>query len=165
MGRKSSFRPWAVRSNGRINTMKPLSAPVMSVGRLEQRGRKKPDTRFYSVLEIQTSEQTQAVVRRLGAKAHAGTPAEAVGFAEFIVLTTPWNAAEAAIRSMGDLTGKILLDAINPVAMGTDGLWSRNRSQQFGRREGTGMGHRRLGIQNTQYHRFRQYGRSSLSRR
>jgi predicted dinucleotide-binding enzyme len=69
-----------------------------------------------------TSEQTQAVVRRLGAKAHAGTPAEAVGFAEFIVLTTPWTAAEAAIRSMGDLTGKILLDAINPVAMGTDGL-------------------------------------------
>jgi len=94
----------------------------MSVGRLEQRGRKKPDTRFYSALEIQTSERTQAVVRRLGAKAHAGTPAEAVGFAEFIVLTTPWNAAEAAIRSMGDLTGKILLDASNPVAMGTDGL-------------------------------------------
>jgi predicted dinucleotide-binding enzyme len=30
--------------------------------------------------------------------------------------------AEAAIRSMGDLTGKILLDAINPVAMGPDGL-------------------------------------------
>jgi predicted dinucleotide-binding enzyme len=69
-----------------------------------------------------TSEQTQAVVRRLGAKGHAGTPAEAVGFAEFIVLTTPWNAADAAIRSMGNLTGKILLDAINPVAMGPDGL-------------------------------------------
>ena len=69
-----------------------------------------------------TSAQTQAVVRRLGAKVHAGTPGEAVGFAEFIVLTTPWNAAQAAIRLMGDLTGKILLDAINPVAMGPDGL-------------------------------------------
>src|SRR5499427_8723836 len=94
----------------------------MSVGRLEQRGRKKPDTRFYSALEIQTSEQTEAGVRRLGAKAHAGTPAEAVGFAQFIVLTTPWNAAEAAIRSMGDLSGKIILDATNPLAMGPDGL-------------------------------------------
>ena len=29
-----------------------IGAPVMSVGRLEQRGRKKPDTRFYSALEI-----------------------------------------------------------------------------------------------------------------
>jgi 8-hydroxy-5-deazaflavin:NADPH oxidoreductase len=38
------------------------------------------------------------------------------------VLTTPWNAAEAAIRSMGDLNGKIILDATNPLAMGPDGL-------------------------------------------
>jgi predicted dinucleotide-binding enzyme len=57
-----------------------------------------------------TSGQTQAVVRRLGGKAQAGTPAQAAAFAEFIVLTTPWNAAEAAIRSMGDLSGKIILD-------------------------------------------------------
>jgi predicted dinucleotide-binding enzyme len=69
-----------------------------------------------------TSDQTQAVVRRLDGKARAGTPAQAAAFAEFIVLTAPWNAAEAAIRSMGDLKGKILLDAINPVAMGPDGL-------------------------------------------
>jgi 8-hydroxy-5-deazaflavin:NADPH oxidoreductase len=38
------------------------------------------------------------------------------------VLTTPWNAAEAAIRSMGDLNGKIILDATNPLAMAPDGL-------------------------------------------
>jgi 8-hydroxy-5-deazaflavin:NADPH oxidoreductase len=69
-----------------------------------------------------SSEQTQAVVRRLEGKARAGTPAQAAAFADFIVLTTPWNAAETAIRSMGDLQGKILLDAINPLAMGPDGL-------------------------------------------
>jgi 8-hydroxy-5-deazaflavin:NADPH oxidoreductase len=69
-----------------------------------------------------TSDQTQAVVRRLGGKAQAGTPAQAAAFAEFIVLTTPWNAAEAAIRSMGDLSRKIILDAMNPLAMGPDGL-------------------------------------------
>jgi 8-hydroxy-5-deazaflavin:NADPH oxidoreductase len=69
-----------------------------------------------------TSDQTQAVVRRLGGKARAGSPAEAAAFAEFIVLTTPWNAAEAAIRSMGDLTGKIVLDATNPLAMRPEGL-------------------------------------------
>ena len=69
-----------------------------------------------------TSDQSQAVVRRLVGRGQAGTPAQAAAFAEFIVLTTPWNAAEAAIRSMGDLSGKIILDATNPLAMGPDGL-------------------------------------------
>jgi hypothetical protein len=69
-----------------------------------------------------TSDQTQAVVRRLDGLAQAGTPAQAAAFAEFIVLTTPWNAAETAIRAMGDLSGKIILDATNPLAVGPDGL-------------------------------------------
>ena len=69
-----------------------------------------------------TSDQTQAVVRRLDGRAQAGTPAQAAAFAEFIVLTTPWNAAETAIRAMGDLSGKIILDATNPLAVGPDGL-------------------------------------------
>jgi 8-hydroxy-5-deazaflavin:NADPH oxidoreductase len=69
-----------------------------------------------------SSDKVQAVVRRLAGKAQAGTPAQAAAFAEFIVLTTPWNAAEAAIRSMGDLSGKIILDATNPLAMGPEGL-------------------------------------------
>jgi len=62
------------------------------------------------------------VLRRLAGKAQAGTLAQAAAFAEFIVLTTPWIAAETAIRSMGDLSGKIILDATNPLAMGPDGL-------------------------------------------
>lgn len=69
-----------------------------------------------------TSDQTQAVVRNLSGKAEAGTPAQAAAFAQFIVLTTPWNAVEGAIRSMGDLNGKIILDATNPLAIGPDGL-------------------------------------------
>ncbi len=69
-----------------------------------------------------SSDKTQALVRKIGAKARAGTPAEAAAFGEFIVLTTPWPAAEAAIRSLGDLNGRIILDATNPLAMGPDGL-------------------------------------------
>jgi 8-hydroxy-5-deazaflavin:NADPH oxidoreductase len=69
-----------------------------------------------------SSDQTQTVVRRLGDRARAGTPAQAASFAQFIVLATPWKAAEAAIRSMGDLSGKIILDATNPLATGPDGL-------------------------------------------
>ena len=69
-----------------------------------------------------TSDQTQDVVRRLGSMGRAGMPEQAAAFAQFIVLTTPWNAAEAAIRSMGDLNGKIILDATNPLTMGPNGL-------------------------------------------
>jgi predicted dinucleotide-binding enzyme len=65
------------------------------------------------------AEKTQALVRRIGGKARAGAPAEAAAIGDVIVLTVPWPAAEAAIRSMGDLSGKILLDATN---MGPDGL-------------------------------------------
>jgi 8-hydroxy-5-deazaflavin:NADPH oxidoreductase len=68
------------------------------------------------------SDKTQALLRTLGAKAHAGTAAEAGAFADIIVLTTPWPAAEAAIRSMGDVSGKIILDATNPLAMLPEGL-------------------------------------------
>ena len=72
------------------------------------------------------ADKTQALLRKIGGKARAGTAAEAAAFGEMIVLTTPWPAAEAAIQSMGDLTGKIILDATNPLAMGPDGSASKS---------------------------------------
>ena len=68
------------------------------------------------------AEKTRALVQQLGGKARAVAPAEAAAAADFIVLTTPWPQAEAAIRSLGDVHGRILLDATNPLAMGPDGL-------------------------------------------
>ena len=68
------------------------------------------------------SDKTQTLVGALGGKARAGTAAEAVAFGEMIVLATPWTATEAVVRSMGDLNGRTILDATNPLAMGPDGL-------------------------------------------
>ena len=68
------------------------------------------------------AEKTQALISKLGSKARAVAPAEAAAAADFIVLTTPWPQAEAAIRSLGNVSGKIILDATNPLAMGPDGL-------------------------------------------
>jgi 8-hydroxy-5-deazaflavin:NADPH oxidoreductase len=76
---------------------------------------------FFGVRDAK-SEKTQALLRTLGGKARAGTAPEAAAFGDFIVLTTPWPQAEAAIRSMGDVTGKIILDATNPLARGPDGI-------------------------------------------
>jgi 8-hydroxy-5-deazaflavin:NADPH oxidoreductase len=68
------------------------------------------------------SEKTQALLQNIGAKARAATVAEAAASADAIVLSTPWPATEAAIRSMGDLKGKIVLDATNPLTRGPDGI-------------------------------------------
>src|SRR5262249_39780154 len=50
------------------------------------------------------------------------TPAEAVKQAEVVVIATPWSATEAAIKSLGSLAGKIVIDCTNPLGMGPDGL-------------------------------------------
>jgi hypothetical protein len=68
------------------------------------------------------AEKTQALLKKIGGKARAGTPAEAAASANVIVLSTPWPAAEAAIRSLGDIKGKIILDTINPLTRGSDGI-------------------------------------------
>jgi 8-hydroxy-5-deazaflavin:NADPH oxidoreductase len=49
-------------------------------------------------------------------------PAEAAARADLIVLATPWQAAEAACRSMGPVAGKIVIDCTNPVSMGPAGM-------------------------------------------
>src|SRR5690349_1327169 len=41
---------------------------------------------------------------------------------EVLVLATPWPATQAALRGLGDLTGKILLDATNPLTSTYDAI-------------------------------------------
>src|SRR5262249_15643314 len=55
-------------------------------------------------------------------KERVKAPAEAVKQAEVVVIATPWSAAEAAIKSLGSLAGKIVIDCMNPLGMGPDGL-------------------------------------------
>jgi predicted dinucleotide-binding enzyme len=55
-------------------------------------------------------------------KERVKTPAEAAKHAEVVVIATPWSAAEAAIKSLGSLAGKIVIDCMNPLGMGAGGL-------------------------------------------
>lgn len=68
------------------------------------------------------AEKTQALLKTIGGKATAVTAAEAAASADIIVLSTPWPATETAIRSMGNLKGKVILDATNPLTRGPDGI-------------------------------------------
>jgi 8-hydroxy-5-deazaflavin:NADPH oxidoreductase len=48
--------------------------------------------------------------------------ADAARPADAILLATPWDATEAALNSAGDLAGKLILDATNPLSMGPQGM-------------------------------------------
>ena len=56
------------------------------------------------------------------AKERVKAPAEAAKEAEIVVIATPWSATQAAVKSLGSLAGKIVIDCTNPLGMGPDGL-------------------------------------------
>ena len=68
------------------------------------------------------SDKAQAAVKALGGKARAATNKDAVASAQVVALCVPWPQAEAAIRTSGSLSGKILIDCTNPLAPDLSGL-------------------------------------------
>jgi NADPH-dependent F420 reductase len=67
-------------------------------------------------------ESVRQLLREAGPNARAGSPAEAADFGEVVVFATPWPATEAAVRSAGDLSGKIVIDCTNPLTPDLGGL-------------------------------------------
>jgi NADPH-dependent F420 reductase len=66
--------------------------------------------------------KVQELVKATGGKARAASPAEAAAHGEVVLLATPWAATRAALRGAGDLSGKVLVDATNPLAPDLSGL-------------------------------------------
>jgi 8-hydroxy-5-deazaflavin:NADPH oxidoreductase len=50
-------------------------------------------------------------------KAETRPPAEAAAAGDVVILALPWSAAEAAVKSLGGLDGKVVIDCMNPLAM------------------------------------------------
>ena len=84
---------------------------------------------------------------------------EASQSSDVVVLAVPWPAVGDALKSAGDLTGKILIDATNPLLPDLSGLDTKT---------GTSGGEmvaslsRGAGGQDVQFHRRGQYGESGL---
>lgn len=66
--------------------------------------------------------KVQELLRATGGKARAASVREAAAAAELVLLATPWGAAQDALRAAGDLKGKILVDATNPLKPDFSGL-------------------------------------------
>jgi 8-hydroxy-5-deazaflavin:NADPH oxidoreductase len=76
---------------------------------------------FFGARDPQAGD-VQQLTARAGGKTRAASLAEAACEGEVLLLATPWSAAEEVIASLGDLTGKILIDATNPLLADRSGL-------------------------------------------
>jgi len=67
------------------------------------------------------SEKVQALVRKTPGNASAATQAEAAAEGDIVLLLVPWPAMETVAQSLGDLTGKIVVDVSMPLKQDVDG--------------------------------------------
>ena len=66
-------------------------------------------------------DDVRALVARTGNAASATTPAESVAGADIVVMAVPGTAVEAVTRSLGDLSGKIIIDPTNAIDRSDNG--------------------------------------------
>ena len=64
----------------------------------------------------------QQLLRSAGNNARVASVRDAASASEVVLFAAPWPAVPDAIRSCGDLSGKILIDATNPLAPDLSGL-------------------------------------------
>lgn len=75
---------------------------------------------LYGVADPRRERTEQIKSKQPGAE--VAINADAARAAEIVVYATPWEATESAIRESGDLTGKIVIDATNPLKPDASGL-------------------------------------------
>ncbi len=64
------------------------------------------------------SERVSALAAEIGNGVSAAGLADSVAGADVIVLAVPWGAAEVSISSLGDVSGRVFIDATNPFVRG-----------------------------------------------
>ena len=53
----------------------------------------------------------------VAAGARTASPQDAAAAADIVILALPWAAVETAVKALGDLSGKIVIDCTNPIGM------------------------------------------------
>jgi 8-hydroxy-5-deazaflavin:NADPH oxidoreductase len=68
------------------------------------------------------SGDVQKLAARASGKTSAATLADTANGGEVLLLATPWQATQQIVAGLGDLSGKILIDATNPIRADFTGL-------------------------------------------
>jgi 8-hydroxy-5-deazaflavin:NADPH oxidoreductase len=63
-----------------------------------------------------------ALLKSIGDRGRVTTVGDAAAFGDIVVFATPWPATEQAVRSAGNLGGKIVIDCTNPLSKDLSGL-------------------------------------------
>ena len=66
--------------------------------------------------------EVEDLVARTGGGASAASPADAARGADIVVIAVPWGGVEETVKSLGDLSGKIILDPTNATQSNPDGF-------------------------------------------
>jgi 8-hydroxy-5-deazaflavin:NADPH oxidoreductase len=64
----------------------------------------------------------EKIAQAIGSNASVGTPAEAVQFADIVLLSVPYGAVEDALKAAGSLDGKILFSIVNALLPDLSGM-------------------------------------------
>lgn len=95
--------------------MKIAIIGIGNVGSALARGFSK--TAHTPVLGVRNPGDAAAKALAAETRAELATPVQAAESAELVILALPWNAVESALKGLGDLTGKIVIDCTNPLGM------------------------------------------------
>jgi 8-hydroxy-5-deazaflavin:NADPH oxidoreductase len=68
------------------------------------------------------ADKVKSLLASAGTNAHAASLSEAAATSEVVALAVPWEAAQEVVQKAGKLSGKILIDATNPLIMSPQGL-------------------------------------------
>ena len=68
------------------------------------------------------SDDMRQLAASAGSTARAASFREALDAAELLLLATPWPATRTVVEGLGDLAGKVLIDATNPLLPNLSGL-------------------------------------------
>ena len=89
-------------------------------GTLGTRWAKNGHNVMFATREAGSAKMTKLLASAPGAG--SGTVEAVARVSDVLLLAIPWSAAEEALKSAGDLSGKIIIDAINPVLPDLSGL-------------------------------------------
>lgn len=74
---------------------------------------------IFGVRDVE-AKKNRELLNRAGTTASLAPMSEAAASASVVLLATPWVNTQEALRSAGNLEGKVLIDATNPIVLGPE---------------------------------------------
>src|SRR5579872_7303533 len=89
------------------------------------------------------------LLARAGSNARAATMQDAAKSAEVLLVATPWLVTKEIVQGLGDLSGKVVIDAVNPLLPDLSGLALANTTSAAEQMAGWARGARVVKAFNT----------------